>query len=244
MHADVIERLLRINREFYQSHAAAFAETRARLQPGVVRIVQRIRPAEDVLDAGCGTGSVAAALRAAGHLGRYLGIDSSPSLLQHARSHEAPPRVRFEARDLALDPLEDLAGSGFDWGLAFAVLHHLPGDALRERVVRRLAGCLAPGGRLVVSVWAFLNSARLRDRILPWSTVGLAPAEVEPGDSLLDWRRGGQGLRYVHAFGPEELDGLARRAGLAVVETFASDGQGGRLGLYQVWEKADPSSSF
>ena len=244
MHADVTERLLGINREFYQSHAAAFAETRARLQPGAARIVRRIRPADDVLDAGCGTGGVAAALRAAGHLGRYLGLDSSLPLLERARLHEDPPRVRFEARDLAVDPLQDLAGSGYGWVLAFAVLHHLPGEALREQVTRRLVECLAPGGHLVVSVWSFLNSARWRQRILPWSTAGLASEQVEPGDTLLDWRRGGEGIRYVHAFAAEELDDLARRAGLAVVETFASDGQGGRLGLYQVWERAAPQVSF
>ncbi len=59
---------------------------------------------------------------------------------------------------------------------------------------------------------------------------------MDPGDYLLDWRRGGEGLRYVHHFSPEELAELAAETGFRVLETFWSDGEGGNLGLYQVWE--------
>jgi hypothetical protein len=61
---------------------------------------------------------------------------------------------------------------------------------------------------------------------------------MDPGDALLDWRSGGLGLRYVHHFTPDELSDLARDAGFSLEETFWSDGEGGRLGLYQVWRSA------
>ncbi|HNT25279.1 MAG TPA: hypothetical protein PKM21_12980, partial [Anaerolineales bacterium] len=61
----------------------------------------------------------------------------------------------------------------------------------------------------------------------------------EPGDYLLDWRQGGRGLRYVHAFGPAELARLAEQTGFVSLESFYSDGEGGRLGLYQVWGLQD-----
>ena len=67
--------------------------------------------------------------------------------------------------------------------------------------------------------------------------------QLEPGDTLLDWRYAlpGQaeqrGLRYVHRVNPDELTALASRAGFAVRDTDESDGQGGRLGLYQFWQK-------
>ena len=80
-------------------------------------------------------------------------------------------------------------------------------------------------------------SPRLQARVVPWEAIGLSQEEVEPGDYLLDWRRGGIGLRYVHHFNEEELQNLATKAGYQIVETFYSDGEGGRLGLYQVWEK-------
>jgi hypothetical protein len=42
----------------------------------------------------------------------------------------------------------------------------------------------------------------------------------------------------VHQFDENELGDLAVVAGFSVVETTYSDGEGGRLGLYQVWEKS------
>jgi len=60
---------------------------------------------------------------------------------------------------------------------------------------------------------------------------------VDFGDYLLDWRSGGRGLRYVHHFDEAELNALAAASRFRVQETFYADGEGGRLGLYQVWER-------
>ena len=73
-------------------------------------------------------------------------------------------------------------------------------------------------GRIILSNWQFLHSARLRSRIQPWERAGLSKAEVDEGDYLLDWRSGGKGLRYVHHFSAEELSGLAAQAGMRVSE--------------------------
>ncbi len=69
-------------------------------------------------------------------------------------------------------------------------------------------------------------------------TIGLEDGQVDPGDHLLDWRHGGRGLRYVHAFESSELEELAGRAGFRRVRTYHADGQGGRLGRYEVWSVA------
>ena len=244
MREDVIERLLHLNREFYQRHAASFAESRPNLQPGVQRILPQVAPEASVFEAGCGFGGVAAALHAAGHLGRYLGVDSSRELLLRARAWERPPRVTFEEVDLAAVSLWQQIPGEMDWVLAFAILHHLPGEVIRQRVVQGMAACLKLGGRAAVSVWTFLNSPRLRQRLLAWQAVGLTADEVEPGDYLLDWRRGAHGIRYVHAFDPSDLQRLAESAGLTVVESFASDGEAGKLGWYQVWEKREAPARF
>ncbi len=66
--------------------------------------------------------------------------------------------------------------------------------------------------------------------------IGLATADVDINDYLLDWRHGGRGLRYLHYFSEAELNDLAFASGFRAAETFYSDGEGGRLGLYQVWE--------
>ena len=83
----------------------------------------------------------------------------------------------------------------------------------------------------------FLNSDKLRARVQPWSEIGLTEADVDANDTLLDWRGGGRGLRYVHHFDEAELNALASASRFQVRETFLSDGENGRLGLYQVWER-------
>ena len=128
------------------------------------------------------------------------------------------------------------AGDGaFDWVLAFAVLHHLPDASLRRQVVGELQDGLAQGGRVAVSVWDIAGRERFRRRTVAWEEIGLTSADVEPGDTLLDWRHAGLGHRYVHQFAAQELADLARAAGLTVAEQFHADGEGGRLGLYQIW---------
>jgi SAM-dependent methyltransferase len=129
------------------------------------------------------------------------------------------------------------AGKAYDYVLAFAALHHIPGQERRLNILRHVAGLLHPGGRFIHSHWQFLNSPRLAARLQPWERIGLEPADVDPGDYLLDWRAGGEGLRYVHHFSEAELAALAAETGFTLLDSFYSDGEGGKLGLYQVWEK-------
>ena len=124
----------------------------------------------------------------------------------------------------------------FDQICAFAFLHHIPGATRRQDLLAQIVGQLHPSGQLTLSNWNFLHSTRLQKRILPWEEVGLSQDEVEHGDYLLDWRRGGLGYRYVHHFTKQELTDLAHKVGCRVMQTFYSDGEAGKLGLYQVWQ--------
>jgi hypothetical protein len=120
--------------------------------------------------------------------------------------------------------------------LCFAVLHHLPGESLRRSFMENVHNCLAPAGSFFHSEWQFLNSARLRERTQPWEQVGLTMEQVDPGDYLIDWREGGLGYRYVHSFTIEELGQLAEESGFRIIDTFLSDGEENKLGLYQEWK--------
>ncbi len=252
MDSATLQRLLQLNRHFYEHFAADFSATRRRLQRGVVRLLERLHGDESILDLGCGNGELARALARRGHRGPYLGLDFSRPLLTEA--HPLPPSdhpslpIAFLEADLTRltpdqipSPASFTAGSPHSsaWQVitCFATLHHIPSATLRLNLMRTLHTLLADDGRLFLSNWQFLNSPRLRQRIQPWKRIGLTAEDVEPGDYLLDWRRGGQGLRYVHHFDPQELEALAREAGFQIVETFFSDGEGGQLSLYQVWQK-------
>lgn len=80
-------------------------------------------------------------------------------------------------------------------------------------------------------------------RVLPWETIGLNAAALDPGDTLLDWRFAlpgtakERGLRYVHLFSETELADLARAAGLTPIDSYYSDGKSGDLALYQRYRK-------
>jgi tRNA (uracil-5-)-methyltransferase TRM9 len=241
--------LLDINGQFYQTFAGSFAETRRRIQPGVRAILQRIPHAGRWLDLGCGSGALAVEWARAGKSGLYMGLDFSAGLLEEARrvtKAEPHPNLAIDYRQVDLSAPDwnaPLAWQIFDGLLAFAALHHLPGFDLRLRVLRQAAALLESGGTFYHSEWQFMNSPKLAARRLPWETVGLSDGDVEEGDALLDWRHpqpgqeGRAGLRYVHQFSEAELEKLARDSGFVIRETFESDGDNGRLGLYQRWEK-------
>ncbi len=242
-------RLLHLNQEFYQKFGAAFAATRRRLQPGVRQVIQGLPVGGRLLDIGCGSGTLALELDRLWITGSYLGLDFSAELLMEARTalRAATPGgvdIRFAQADLTDAEWVDVAaGFPVDVVLAFAVLHHLPDAAVRLRVLRQVNELLPEGGVFIHSEWQFQHSDRLMARRVPWETIGIDEAQLDAGDTLLDWRYAlpGQpeqvGLRYVHLFSREELAELAAQAGFAVESEFESDGEGGRLGLYQAWRK-------
>jgi len=241
---DTSQKLIDLNRQFYQTFAGPFSATRQRLQPGVRRLLGAIPLDASLLDLGCGNGELWQALAARGQRAAYLGLDFSPGLLQEAQSlaiaSGQASQARFLLADLTLSDWSGaLDGSPVDVATAFAVLHHLPGTDRRAQFLRQVHSLLAPHGRLYLSSWQFLNSERLRSRIQPWETIGLPQDQIDEGDYLLDWRQGGYGLRYVHHFNQAELQELATDCGFGVLDTFYSDGEGGRLSLYQTWEKLE-----
>ena len=254
----IAAKLLQLNAEFYQTFAFQFSDTRQRIQPGVRRILDSMDPTVRILDLGCGNGELARELVQRGFVGHYVGMDFSEALLNVAREGVADfGNFSFIQGNLAdsdwqsfmigdesgiegraLSAIRDQR-SNFDVILSFAALHHLPGRELHLQILGIVRNLLTFNGQFIHSNWQFLNSERLRKRVHSWEEIGLSNDDVDPDDYLLDWRRGGFGLRYVHHFSEETLNILAAETGFRVVETFYSDGESGDMGLYQVWMIGD-----
>lgn len=99
----------------------------------------------DVLDLGCGTGSLSLLLAEQGH--RPVGVDLSPRMVEQARRKlsAAGFDVAVMVGDAGNPPAE--AGASFDVLLCRHLLWTLPDP---EDALRRWAGLLRPGGRLVL----------------------------------------------------------------------------------------------
>jgi ubiquinone/menaquinone biosynthesis C-methylase UbiE len=106
-----------------------------------------LSPGERVLDAGTGTGNVAALLDARG--ANVVGIDFCEPGLAACRAKV--PRADFRFGDLT-QPLAFETAS-FDKVVCCCVLHLLPREA-QALAVREMARVVRPGGRVVLTVFA------------------------------------------------------------------------------------------
>lgn len=115
------------------------------------RVLERaaISGGEDVLDVGCGTGTLAVAAAQAAPGVRVTALDADPSILAKARrrADAAGLEVGFdEGRSTGL-PYPD---ASFDLVLSTLFFHHLPDEGKRQ-TVDEIARVLRPAGRLVVA---------------------------------------------------------------------------------------------
>lgn len=113
-----------------------------------------VKPAETVLDIGCGTGNLTRALlHRLGRGGRVLALDLVFSMIDAARRKNRDPRVIWsiaDARDLPL------AAESVDRVVCFGVWPHLDDAAACAGELRRV---LRPGGRL--HVWHLASRHRI-----------------------------------------------------------------------------------
>jgi SAM-dependent methyltransferase len=147
----------------------------------------------DVVDLGCGTGSMSLLAAERGH--RVTGVDSAPGMLDLARRKLAGRDAEFLLGDAAEPPV---AAGAYDVVFARHVLWMLPDMGA---VLGRWVSLLRPGGRIVLveGVWgevspAGIPAARLVDALAPL----VADVRREPlsGDARL-WGREVADERYA-----------------------------------------------
>ncbi len=157
----------------WSGHASAGLErvTRAVLE------ASEVRPGEDALDLGCGTGQLALPLAASG--ARVVAIDVSPQMTRRLREEASRRGVR--GVDVVTLPIEalDLPRQSADLVVTSYAMHHLR-DVDKARVVGRAFEWLRPGGRLVIADMMFGRGGTRQDRAILRSKVG-ALARKGPG---------------------------------------------------------------
>ena len=138
-------------------------------------------PGGRAVDLGCGTGELTAELHRALGAARTTGIDSSPAMLERARSLGRP------GLDFSLGDLGAWDGPPVDLVVANASLHWVSDH---PSLLAQLRGGLAPGGQLAFQVPANFDhpSHTLARRVAaepPFAQALGASAPADRGDSVL-----------------------------------------------------------
>lgn len=107
-----------------------------------------LQPGEDVLDLGCGTGTLAVAAAESQPTARIVGLDADPAILERARGKAADAGADISF-DEGLSTALPYGPASFDVVLSTYFFHHLR-DEDKQRTLSELMRVLRPGGRLVV----------------------------------------------------------------------------------------------
>jgi 2-polyprenyl-6-hydroxyphenyl methylase/3-demethylubiquinone-9 3-methyltransferase len=135
-------------RAFFDGLAADYAERHGSAEALLARRLAvldrhaRFAPSDTVLDVGCGPGTHLRAL--ADRIGRGVGVDLSPKMVDAARRRTAHPALSFRVDDA--ETLATVPPDSVDTVICVGVLEHTlrPGQALRQ-----VARVLRPDGRFV-----------------------------------------------------------------------------------------------
>jgi ubiquinone/menaquinone biosynthesis C-methylase UbiE len=125
---------------------------------------------DEVLDLGCGTGSLALTLAAHSAARRILGVDVAAPYIAYARQRSADPRLTFRIGDgTALD----LADASVDRAFSLLALNFMAAPA---RAIAELRRVTRPGGVVAAAVWDF-SGGLVYQRIF-WDTAAALDAEA------------------------------------------------------------------
>ncbi|HEV2813031.1 MAG TPA: methyltransferase domain-containing protein [Solirubrobacteraceae bacterium] len=149
------------------------------------RVLERaaLTGGEDVLDVGCGTGTLAIAAARTAPGVRITGLDADPAILARARR-----KARAAGVDIAFDEAMATApaypDAAFDVVLSTLFFHHLPDDGKREAAAE-LVRVLRPGGRLVVGDLGRAQDPLMRAGVLTVQLLdGFATTRLNVGGGL------------------------------------------------------------
>jgi SAM-dependent methyltransferase len=245
MDKETQKNLLDIVKKNYEEIAEDFSETRKKyLWPELIKLASQVKGGDKILDVGCGNGRLLEAFKDKEI--SYAGVDSSEKLIELARERFLNNfkfkilNLKFIVGDiLELDKLLKVdsasqRGASFDYIFCVAVLHHIPGEALRAKVLENLREKLKDDGRIILTVWNLWSQKKFRKFIFRFAFLKLigrnhrlghrssgasGTGKMDFGDIVFDWKNSaGQAIsqRYYHAFNIYELKKIIKKAGLNI----------------------------
>ena len=109
-----------------------------------------LKPGENLLDVGCGTGGVTIpGKKRIGLNGKAVGIDPSPEMIAVAQKKAARKKLDIDFRLGVIESLP-FPDASIDVVTSSLMMHHLPED-LKVRGLAEIYRVLKPGGRLLIA---------------------------------------------------------------------------------------------
>ena len=108
-----------------------------------------IKPDDNVLDVGCGTGEVTLLAKTRAANGKVYGIDPAPEMIAVARGKAERKKLDIDFRVAVIESLP-FPDASMDVVTSSLMMHHLPGD-LKIRGLAEIYRVLKPGGHLLVA---------------------------------------------------------------------------------------------
>lgn len=193
----------------YDAFADDFSRTRVTFWQELSFIKDYIKEKAAVLDVGCGNGRLLTLIDDKPI--DYTGIDVSQKLISIAQ--KTYPNKKFDVGTIHSLPYKD---NTFDTTISIAVLHHIPGQELRERSIKEIARVTKKGGIIIITVWNAWKT-RKKDLFFELGKRIIGKSELPFGDAFMSFNKK-KNARYIHAFKEKELEGLAKNAGLTIVK--------------------------
>ena len=251
VNTDTVLQLNTINTRFYGTISQEFSDSRRyywhgwrEFLPQLEQVIKATTTLK-VLDIGCGNGRFAEFLSDtfSDLQISYTGIDNSAALLKIAETKL--PTENFKGQLIKLDIVKELLsdnflkdqGSEFDLIVAFGVVHHLPSYKLRKSFFKAIGKSLSKQGLAVLTLWRFMDIARLEDKTLEFNPGEIDLDQLEKNDHLIHWYRGKRTFRYCHYTDKVEEKRLIDASGLELESTFEADGKEGKGNTYLVLKK-------
>lgn len=211
----------------YENIAVDFDQTRQRpMKPMVHEIVKNLnfQTGFRVLDLGCGNACFLPVLSLYQKDFFYLGVDASSNLIDLAKKNQGNYFKVLNILDL--DKLEE---KDFNIIFSWAVLHHVPGEDLRQKVLQDVFAKLKDGGLFVFSVWKLSGIAQKKKYCFGkmFFKQLLHGRIIDSGDFIFPWKGSAQNdvdrIRYYHNFSKKELRTMIDKSQFKIEEFLEDD---------------------
>lgn len=199
-------------RQSYNLIAEDFSRTRNSVWEEFKPLAEYIKRGDKVLDLGCGNGRFIEFFQDKNI--EYVGIDNSQKLIEIARQKH--PNGNFQIFDGLKIPFPD---DYFDAIFCIAVLHHIPGNQLRQEFLEEARRVLKSGGKLILSTWYLWQKYTFWNLLFKFTLkklIGKSPLDFF--DIMEPWGKISE--RYFHNFRKGELKRLVEKCGFEIEKFF------------------------